>query len=121
MFFFIHSLNHRFQDPDYDIEGEYKQSWGMIYSSAEEARKCAEEEGMSEEEAVLPGKSCMNTFKGIMHFSERFCEDDVLLVFEGEDTYVSGHDEEYVAEYLAPVAVFSMKDALYFYENTYED
>lgn len=106
---------YRFQNPNYEIEGEYMQSWGMIFSSAKEARECAEEWGMSEDEAVLPGKSCGFTFKEVMRWSEQFGDDDVLLAFEGVDTGVSGHDGEWVAEYIAPVAVFSKQDALEYY------
>lgn len=110
---------YRFQNPKYAIEGEYTQSWGMIFSSAEEARECAEEWGMDEDEAVLPGKSCEYTFKGVMNYACQFGADDVLLVFEGIDTGVNGHDGEWVAEYVAPVAVFSMQDALEFFEKNY--
>lgn len=110
---------YRFQNPNYEIEGEYAQSWGMIFSSAEEARECAEEWGMDEDEAVLPGKSCEYTFKDIMNWVCQFGANDVLLVFEGFDTGVYGHDGEWVAEYEAPVAVFSMQDALKFYKENY--
>lgn len=56
----------RFQNPEYEITGEYTQSWGMIYSSAEEAMQAAEdEEWDNPEEAVLPGKSCMPEFEQI--------------------------------------------------------
>lgn len=111
---------YRFQNPNYEIEGEYTQSWGMIFSSAEDARECAEEWGMDEDEAVLPGKSCMTTFQDIMSWSSQYDqENDVLLVFEGIDTSVSGHDGEYVAEYIAPIAVFSIKDAVEYYNSNF--
>lgn len=112
---------YRFQNPNFEIEGEYTQSWGMIFSSAEEAKECAEEWGYDEEDAVLPGKSCMDTFEGIIGFIDEFSYEDVLLVFEGEDTYVEGHDGEYVAEYLKPVAVFSMDDVVKFYEKSLKE
>lgn len=115
------SIFYRFQNPNFEIEGEYTQSWGMIFSSAKQARECAEEWGYTEDEAILPGKSCMNSFKGVMNFSEQFYDDDVLLVFKGQDTYVTGHDGEFVAEYEEPIAVFSMQDALEFYEKYYEE
>lgn len=87
----------------------------MIFSSAEEARECAEEWGMDEDEAVLPGKSCGFTLKEVMRWADQFGYDDVLLIFEGVDTGVSGHDGECVAEYIAPVAVFSMQDVVEYY------
>lgn len=111
---------YRFQNPKYEIEGEYRQSWGMIFSSEKQARECAEEWGMSEEDAVLPGKSCMDTFEGVMRFFDEFAPTDVLLIFKGKDTYVSGHDGEYVAEYLEPIMVFSREDALEYYIKKYE-
>lgn len=110
---------YRFQNPDYDITGEYAQSWGMIFSSAEEARENAEEWGLEENEAVLPGKSCMETFSDIMKFVTNFEDSDVLLVFDGVDTYEYGHDGEFVAKYIAPRAVISMQDAVEFYENNF--
>lgn len=70
---------YRFQNPKYTIEGEYTQSWGMIFGSAEEARECAEEWGLEEGEAVLPGKSCMTTFEEILSFTEQFGKNDVLI------------------------------------------
>lgn len=112
-------LFYRFQKEDYAIEGEYEQSWGQIFTSAAEARESAEEWGLSEDEAVLPGKSCMNTFRNIISFSDRFDEKYVLLVFEGRDTYVNGHDDEFVAEYIAPIAIISFDDAIEYYNENY--
>lgn len=112
---------YRFQNPRYEIEGEYTQSWGMIYSTAEEAIENAEEDGLDEDEAVLPGKSCFDCFKEVTLYWDQFCNSDVLLVFEGEDTGVEGHDGERVAEYIAPVAVFSMQDVVEFYNEHEEE
>lgn len=105
---------YRFQNPEYEIKGEYTQSWGMIFSSAEEARECAEEWGMDEDEAVLPGKSCWDTLKNLMagDLVCQFSDTDVVLVFKGVDTGAEGHDGEYVAEYIAPIAVLSIQDVL---------
>lgn len=113
------NIFYRFQNPNFEITGEYKQSWGMIFSSAEEAREAAEDWGLTEEEAILPGKSCMDTFEGIMNFIDQFTEKDVLLVFEGTDTYVEGHDGEFVAEFEKEIAVFSMQDVVKFYKKNY--
>lgn len=113
------NIFYRFQNPEYEIEGEYTQSWGVIFSSAKEARENAEEWGYEEDEAVLPGKSCMDTFEGLMSgdWILQTGDNDVLLVFRGTDTYISGHDGEFVAEYEETVAVFSLEDAIQFYEN----
>lgn len=112
---------YRFQNPRYAIEGEYTQSWGMIFSSAEEARESAEEWGLEEDEAVLPGKSCFKYFAEASKYWDQFSDSDVLLVFEGTDTGVEGHDGEWVAEYEAPVAVYSMEDVVNFYEKNEEE
>ena len=107
----------RFQNPCYAIEGEYTQSWGMIYSTAEEAIENCEDDGLTEDEAVLSGKSCMPTFHEIIHWGSQFNDDDVLLIFKGYDTYETGHDGEYVADYDETVAVWSVKDVFDFYNN----
>lgn len=112
---------YRFQNPAYTIEGEYTQSWGMIFGSAEEARECAEEWGLEEDEAVLPGKSCMTTFEEILSFTEQFGKNDVLMIFSGNDTYATGHDGEYVADFDEAVAIWSMEDVIkYAQENIWK-
>lgn len=112
---------YRFQDPSHTIEGEYTQSWGMIYSSAEQARECADEWGFTEDEAVLPGKSCMTSFEDVLDYADRFDDDDVLMVFYGYDTGVSGHDGEWVAEFNEAVAIWSMEDVIkYAQENIWK-
>lgn len=113
------TIFYRFQNPNYAIEGDYTSSWGMIYESSEEARRSASEFNWDEEDAVLPGKSCMNTFENLMvgcWINQYDLETDVLLVFKGWNTGHTGHDGEFVAEYIEPVAVFSLKDACSFYE-----
>ena len=111
---------YRWQNPEWEIEGEYTQSWGMLFSSAEEAREDSENWGISKDYAILPGKSCTKTFSSIMDWSDQFDNSFVLLVFKGRDTYVYGHAGEYVAEYISPVAIFSFEDALEFYNNNYD-
>lgn len=104
------NIFYRFQNPEYEIVGEYMESWGMIFSSKEEALEEAEDYGYTEENAVLPGKSCMPQFDQIIEWINYYSKDDVLLVFEGADTYETGHDDEYVAEYEQEIAVWSVKD-----------
>jgi hypothetical protein len=99
----------RFQNPEWELTPESK-SWGMIYGSEEEALESAEEDGLTEEEAVLPGKSCMDTLQGLWNWADQFDNNNVVLVFEGDDTGVNGHDDEYVAEFIKPVAVWSIED-----------
>lgn len=106
----------RFQDPKFEISGEYEESWGMIYGSREEAiesymedNECDYDE--AEENAILPGKSCMKTFDEIMDFHNQFFKGYVLMAFHGKDTRVTGHDDEYVATFYEPIAIFSTDDA----------
>lgn len=104
------SIFFRFQNPAWELTKNSK-SWGMTYGSEEEARECAEEFGLTEEEAVLPGKSCMDTLEGVWNWVDQFdWDNDVVLVFEGTDTGVSGHDDEWVAEFIRPVAVWKIED-----------
>lgn len=116
---------YRFQNPTYAIEGDYTNSWGMIYGTKEEAieawmedMECDYDE--AEEEAILPGKSCMTTFESIVSFSDRFSQSDVLLIFHGYDTRANGHDDEYVADYDYEIEVWSMEDVIDFYNANIE-
>lgn len=107
----------RFQNPEWELTRDSK-SWGMIFSSEEEAIRDAEEWGYTEEEAVLPGKSCMNTLENVWRYADQFNDDYVMLVFEGEDTGINGHDDEFVAEFIKPIAVWSIEDCYnYLYNN----
>ena len=113
---------YRFQCRDWEIGAE---SWGMIYSTREEAieawmeeNECDYEE--AEEAAILPGKSCMDTFENIMTFSSQFDYDCDLLVFHGHDTYVTGHDGEYVAEFIEEIARISMDEAVELYNDIHK-
>lgn len=99
----------RFQNPEWELNEDSK-SWGMIFRSEEEALEDAEEYGFDEDTAVLPGKSCMNTLKGVWNWVDQFDDSYVVLAFEGSDTGVSGHDDEWVAEFIKPVAVWSIED-----------
>ena len=105
---------YRFQNPDFEVGEE---SWGMIYNTREEAieaymeeNDCSYEE--AEEYAILPGKSCMPTFEGILNFASSFDDDFVLLIFKGEDTRYTGHDDEYVARYDETITTLSMDEVV---------
>lgn len=109
----------RFQDPKLEVGEE---SWGMIYSSREEAIQdymdtldISYEE--AESQAILPGKSCELTFKEIMSYACEFDKSYNLIVFEGSDTYTTGHDGECVANYYSTVYIFKFEDAVNFYNN----
>ena len=117
---------YRFQNPEFEIKGEYEQSFGMIYGTAEEAiEECMNENDCSrdeaEEYAILPGKSCTNTFQEVTNYFSQFDEDAVLMVFNGWDLRVSGHDGESVAEFYEPIAIFSFEDAMNFYKENEDE
>ncbi|MCD3245253.1 hypothetical protein G8S21_04725 [Clostridium botulinum C] len=101
----------RFQNP-YERLTKRSCSWGMMFQSKAEAIRDCEEWGMTPDEAVLNGKSCMDTLEGLHKWICEFDNDYVLLVFEGNDTGTTGHDGEYVATYHKKVAVWSYTDAL---------
>jgi hypothetical protein len=108
----FNSDNHiffRFQNPEWQLNEDSK-SWGMIYGNEEEALEAAEEDGLTEDEAVLPGKSCMDTLQGVWNWADQFDDSNVILVFEGDDTGVNGHDDEYVAKFIKPVTVWNIED-----------
>jgi hypothetical protein len=100
---------YRFQNPYIKLTSRSK-SWGMIYDTEREARKAYKDEDLNPDDAILNGKSCMPTFEEIIHFSQFYSKDDVLLVFYGTDTRETGHDGEYVATYYNKVAVWSMEE-----------
>ena len=105
---------YRFQNPNFEVGEE---SWGMIYNTREEAiEACMEENECSYEEAedyaILPGKSCMPTFEGILNFASSFDDDYVLLIVAGEDTRYTGHDDEYVARYDSTITTLSMDEVV---------
>lgn len=106
---------YRFQNPAWEI-GEV--SFGMIYSSEEEARQDYEDMDLDPDDAVLPGKSCMDTFAGIMRFVDSFDKDFELIVFHGYNTGANGHDDEYVAEYFETMEKFSFDEACEYAEKT---
>lgn len=107
----------RFQNPEWEIDEEHEESWGMIFSTREEAIEEAEEWGMTEDEAILPGKSCMPTLQGLMSWSSEFDKNYVVLVFKGYDTRVTGHDGEYVAEFNEAVEVWDFQEVLDYMER----
>ena len=73
------------------------QSWGMIYSTAEEAIENCEDDGLTEDEAVLDGKSACNTAQELFGFSGMFDKDFRVLVVSGK-SIGTGHDGEEVVD-----------------------
>lgn len=109
----------RFQEPHQKLTSR-SCSWGMVFQSKAEAIRDCGEWGMSPEEAILPGKSCTDTLEGLQNWVCEFDNDYVVLVFEGTDTGVNGHDGEYVATYHKKIAVWSIEDVKKYLENVGE-
>ena len=84
----------RYQMKDWEM-GD--QSWGRIYSTAEEAIENCEDDGLTEDEAVLDGKSACNTAKELFGFSCMFDKDFRVLVLSGK-SIGTGHDGEEVVD-----------------------
>ena len=84
----------RYQMKDWEM-GD--QSWGMIYSTAEEAIENCEDDGLTEDEAVLDGKSACTTAKELFGFSCMFDKDFRVLVLSGK-SIGTGHDGEEVVD-----------------------
>lgn len=91
----------RFQNPYYKLTSRSK-SWGMIYSSAREAEK--------DGSTVLNGKSCVKDVTDLIEYVDRFGNDDVVLVFKGQEQQETGHDGEIVATYYKKIAVWKYED-----------
>lgn len=85
---------YRFQMKDWEMG---TQSWGMIYSSAEEAMECCEDDGLTPDEAVLDGKSACSTAKELMNFVCNFDKDFRVIVLNGKNVGC-GHDGEDVVD-----------------------
>lgn len=84
----------RYQMKDWEMGN---QSWGMIYSTAEEAIENCEDDGLTEDEAVLDGKSACNTAQELFGFSGMFDKDFRVLVISGKSVG-TGHDGEEVVD-----------------------
>ena len=86
------NIYYRFQMKDWEMG---TQSWGMIYSTPEEAIECCEDDGLTPETAVLDGKSACDSARELMKFVQSFDEDFRVLVLSG-DYVEEGHDGESV-------------------------
>lgn len=109
----------RFQNP-YQKLTKRSKSWGMIYQSEREARSDYKSMDLDPDDAILNGKSCMDTLEGLYDWIDQFDKDYVVLAFYGSDTGETGHDEEYVCTYCGKVAVFNFKDVVEYMENKEE-
>lgn len=89
---------YRFQNKDWEMG---TQSWGMIYSSPEEA--------IEDGSTVLNGKSCCSTAKELYNFMDYFDADFNVLILEG-DWVEEGHDGEDVVEVSSIKEIWSFED-----------
>ena len=77
---------YRYQCKEWEMGTE---SWGMIYSTGEEA--------IEDGSTVLNGKSCCSTAREARHYRDEFDTDFRVLVVRGDDIE-SGHDGESVVD-----------------------
>ena len=89
---------YRFQNKDWEMG---TQSWGMIYSTPEEA--------IEDGSTVLNGKSCCSTAKELYNFMDYFDTDFNVLILEG-DWVEEGHDGEDVVEVSSIKEIWSFED-----------
>jgi len=88
----------RIQDPDYEMG---TQSWGMIYSTPEEA--------IEDGSTVLEGKSCFRTARELNGYNGTFADNCVVLVFSGWDAGY-GHDGEDLADVDEILEIWNMQE-----------
>ena len=84
----------RFQNKNWEM-GE--KSWGMIYSSEEEARADYEDMDLDPDDAVLEGKSACYTAEELLNFAGNFDNNFVVTILYG-DSVGTGHDDEEVVD-----------------------
>lgn len=100
------STFYRFQNKDWEIGTK---SWGMIFSTEEEAIADAEQWGYTPEEAVLDGKSCCFTAKELWGYIDQFDKDYRILVVYGTSVG-EGHDGEDVVDICEIMEVWKYED-----------
>lgn len=89
---------YRFQNKEWEMGN---QSWGMIYSTAEEA--------IEDGSTVLNGKSCCSTAKELYKFMDYFDNDFNVLILEGS-WIEEGHDGEDVVDVSSIKEIWSFED-----------
>ena len=95
----------RFQDPILEIGA---QSWGMIYSSAEEA--------IEDGSTVLEGKSAFRTAKELYYYNGTIDPEAVILIIKGWSAG-EGHDGEDLIDIEEILEIWNMQE----FENTIEE
>ena len=99
------NMFYRFQDPTLKIG---TQSWGMIYSTPEEA--------IEDGSTVLEGKSCFRTARELYGYTGTFAGDAVVLIFSGWDAG-TGHDGEDLADVEEILEIWNMQE----FEDTVDE
>lgn len=101
-----YGVYYRFQFEDWEMGTK---SWGMIYSTEEEAREAYKEDGLDPDDAILNGKSCCSTFKELTNHDFSFGEGFVVLILSG-DYVEEGHDGEDVVDVDQILEIWSWED-----------
>lgn len=99
---------YRFQYKDWEMGTK---SWGMIYSTEEEARE--------DDCEILEGKSCCDTAKELVSYMSFFSDDFRVLVVEG-DCIGEGHDGESVVDISRIVEIWHFNDFIKFMDEIEE-
>ena len=106
----------RFQNKDWEMGNK---SWGMIYSSEEEARECYEDDGFEcEDDAILDGKSACSTAEELMNFCSCFDSNYRVLVITGTSVG-EGHDGEDVVDVDDVLEVWDSDEFINFMNENY--
>lgn len=106
----------RFQNKDWEMGNK---SWGMIYSSEEEAREHYEDDGFeSEADAILDGKSACSNAEDLMNFCSCFDSNYRVLVINGS-CVGEGHDGEDVVDVDEIVEVWDSDEFIGFMNENY--
>ena len=108
---------YRFQNKDWEMGTK---SWGMIYSTEEEAIESCEDFGYTPETAILNGKSCCCTADELWGYAQNYDKDFVVLVLEG--AYVEeGHDGESVVDVTDIKEIWDREEFLQLMLDTYKE
>lgn len=106
----------RFQNKDWKMGNK---SWGMIYSSEEEARECYEDDGFEcEDDAILDGKSACGNAEDLMNFCNCFDSNYRVLVINGS-CVGEGHDGEDVVDVDDVLEVWDSDEFIDFMNENY--
>ena len=110
------NIYYRFQCKNWEMGTK---SWGMVFTSEEDALENCEEWGMSPEDAILNGKSACSTANHLWDFAQYFDKDFRVLVLNG-DYVEEGHDGEDVISVNDILEIWDYNDFINCMQEMYE-